>query len=94
MDQANSYGMDPYVSPIFRALCAQFGMIALDARDRLQSLKREPKTSLQDYANQVGKLAQIAYSHPNLEDCQTLEFEVIFRTMNNSGFCVTSWLQG
>jgi len=34
----------------------------------------------------VERLVQIAYSQPDLEDCQTFEFEVFFRTMNNLGF--------
>jgi len=46
-------------------------MTTPDAQNCLQSLGREPRTSLQDYNNQVERLAQIAYVCVNLEDWAT-----------------------
>jgi len=60
--EAKPYGHRPNVNGIFIALQDRFGIIALDARSRLQRLLRKEDTSLQDHALAVQRLARIAYS--------------------------------
>jgi len=61
-EQAKPYGLGASVDEIFTALRAHFGISVVDARARLQGLRREARTSLQDQATTVKRLAQIAYS--------------------------------
>jgi len=61
-EQAKPYGCGISVDRIFTALRARFGMSVVDARARLQRLRREVGTPFQDHATTVKKLAQIAYS--------------------------------
>jgi len=44
-------------------------MAARDAKDKLQSMS-DRRTSLEDHANVIEKLAFIAYSHTDLEEWQ------------------------
>jgi len=60
-DKAKPYGTGPYIDGIFASLRAHFGISAIDARARLQRLRRDPHTTLQEHATTVMKLAQIAF---------------------------------
>jgi len=62
MDKAKPYGLGPNIDSIFAWLQAYFGISAVDARAWLQRLQRDSRTSLQEHATAVMKLAQIAYS--------------------------------
>jgi len=60
--KAKSYGLKTDVSSIFATLRPRFGISASDARVRLQGLQHDPKTSLQERAATVKRLAQITHS--------------------------------
>jgi len=49
-DKAKPYGTGPDIEGIFASLCACFGISAIDARARLQRLRRDPHTTLQEHA--------------------------------------------
>jgi len=61
MDKAKPYGVGPDIDGIFASLRAHFGISAIDARARLQKLRRIPHTPLQEHAATVMRLAQIAF---------------------------------
>jgi len=52
-EQAKSYGLGTNVDGIFTALRARFGISVVDARVRLQGLRRKARTLLQDHATTV-----------------------------------------
>jgi len=58
-------------------------MTTRDARDKLQSMQRDRRTSLQDHANAIKKLAQIAYSRTDPEERRDLIYEAFFRIVHN-----------
>jgi len=59
-DKAKPYGVGPDIDGICASQRAHFGISAIDARARLQRLRRDPHTPLQEHAATVMKLAQIA----------------------------------
>jgi len=59
MDKAKPYGVGPDINGIFAFLRARFGISATDARARLQWLRRDLHTMLQEHAATVMRLAQI-----------------------------------
>jgi len=61
-EQAKPYGSGVSVEGNVAALRARFGISGVDARTRLQGLRRNPRTPLQEHAVMVKRLAQIAYS--------------------------------
>jgi len=80
-EPAKSYPLGPDRDHIFQALWARFGTTARNSRDRLQSLRRDLRTSLQDHANAIDKLAQIAYSRTDPEEWRDLIYEAFFKTV-------------
>jgi len=60
-------------------------MTARDARTKLQNMRRDRKTSLQDHANAIERLALIAYNQTAPEERRELVYEAFFSTINNSG---------
>jgi len=62
VEKAKPYWLGPDVGGIFAALRTRFGISPIDARARLQGLRHDPRTFLQEHAPTVKKLAQIAYS--------------------------------
>jgi len=70
---------------IFEALRGRFGFTVQDARARLQGLRREPRVSPQDHANEVERLAQVAYGNVDLKSCQSLAFDAFLQSLNNLG---------
>jgi len=61
-EQAKLYGLGASVDRIFTALRARSGISIKDVRVRLQGLRRQADTPLQDHATRVKRLAQVAYS--------------------------------
>jgi len=58
-DNAKPYGVGPDIDGIFASLRASFGISAVDAQARLQRLRRDPHTPLQEHATTVMRLAAI-----------------------------------
>jgi len=50
---AKSYALGDDIHHIFQAFRAQFGMTTRDAKDKLQSMRRDRRTSLQDHADTI-----------------------------------------
>jgi len=61
------HALDPDEAHIIQALRTRFGMTAPDTKDKLQGMRRNRRTSLQDHANTIEKLAQIGYSRTDEE---------------------------
>jgi len=56
---AKPYGIGQDVGDIFDALRAWFGLTARDAHIQPRGLRRDPKTTLQEHATVVERLAQV-----------------------------------
>jgi len=67
---------------IYQALRARFGLTARYARTKLQSVRRDQRTPLQDHANAIERLALIAYSRTTPEERRELVYEAFFSTVN------------
>jgi len=65
--QAKSYAHGPDVGHIFQALRSRFGLTVRAARDGLRTIRRNRKTSLQDHANAIEALAQVAHDNDEPE---------------------------
>jgi len=61
-NKAKPYRLGPDADSIFAALWTRFVLSAVDAKVCLQGLRRDPRTSLQEHALTVKRLAQIAHS--------------------------------
>ena len=61
-DTATACGQAETLEGIFNALRARFGMTSREAKASLITLRRDSKTSLQEHAEQVEKLVNIAYA--------------------------------
>jgi len=83
--QAKSYALGPDVGHIFQALRSRFGLTACAARDRLRTIRRDRKTSLQDHANAIATLVQVAHSNDEPEAQRGAVYEAFFHTINNPG---------
>jgi len=82
---AKSYAIGEDVGQIYQALRARFGLTARDARTKLQNMRRDRRTSLQDHANAIERLALIVFSRTALEERRELIYEAFFSTFNDSG---------
>jgi len=58
---------------------------AEEAEDRLQALRRSRRTTLEEHANTVERLAQAAYSHATGAEKQRLVYNAFFKSVNDSG---------
>jgi len=85
MNKAKPYGLGPDIDNIFALLRACFGISAIDARARLQRLRRDPRTLLQEHAATVMKLAQIAYSDLPQANCERYTFDAFVQSVNDLG---------
>lgn len=85
MDKAKPYGLGPDIDSIFASLQTCFGISAIDARARLQRLRRDPHTPLQEHATTVMKLAQIAYSDLPQANCERYTFDAFVQSVNDLG---------
>jgi len=66
-----------------RALRTRFGLMAEEASDHLQIIKRDWRTPLEDHANEVERLAQAAFGHAAGGDRRLLVYNAFFRTVND-----------
>jgi len=73
--RAKPYAVGPSRDHIFEALHSRFRLIVRDARARLQGLRRNSKVSLQDHANKVEQLVQVAYGNVDMEKTQSPAFD-------------------
>jgi len=85
MDKAKPYGLGPDIDSIFVSLRARFGISAADARARLQRLRRDPHTPLQEHAATVIKLVQIAYSDLPQANRERYTFDAFVQSVNDLG---------
>jgi len=81
---AKNYAVGESVGQIYQALRTRFGLTAREARTKLQNMKRDRRTSLQDHANAIERLALIAYSRTALDERRELVYEAFFSTVNDS----------
>jgi len=70
---------------IFASLRARFAISAIDARTRLQRLRRDPRTRLQEHAATVMKLAQIACSDLLQANREGYTFDAFVQSVNDLG---------
>jgi len=85
MDKAKPYGLGPDIDSIFASLWAGFGISAIDARARLQRLRHDPRTPLQEHATTMMKLAQIAYSDLPQANHERYTFDTFVQSVNDLG---------
>jgi len=88
---AKNYAVGEDVGQIYQALRARFGLTARDARIKLQNMRGDRRTSLQDHANAVERLALIAFSQTAPEERRELVYEAIFSTVNDNALQKTIW---
>ena len=81
--RARSFALGPDEAHIKRALRARFGCTTEEAADRLQALRRDRKTPLEDHANEVERLAQAAFGHATGADRRHLVYSAFFRSVNH-----------
>jgi len=81
--RAKSFALGPDETHIMRALRARFGLTAEEAADRLQVMRRDRRTSLEDHANEVERLAQAAFGHTTGNDWKRLIYNAFFRSVNH-----------
>jgi len=84
-EQAKPYGLGASVDGIFTALRAHFGISVVDARARLQGLRREARTLLQDYDTTVKRLAQIAHSDLTEVHRERYTYDAFVQSLNDLG---------
>jgi len=84
-EQAKPYGVGTDVNGILAALRARFGISAVDARTKLQRLCRAPRTSLQEHAATVKKLAQIAYGDLPAQHQERYTYDAFVQSLNDLG---------
>jgi len=79
-EKAKPYGVGPDIDGIFTSLQAHFGISAIDARARLQRLRRDPHTPLQEHATTAMRLAQIAF-----RDLERYTYDAFMQSINDLG---------
>jgi len=84
-DKAKPYGTRPDIDGIFASLRAGFGISAIDARARLQRLRRDPHTMLQENATTVMRLAQIAFRDPPQATYERYTYDAFVQSINDLG---------
>ena len=80
---ATDCGKAHHLDGILTALRARYGLTARKARLKLNSLKKDPKMSLQEHANEVQKLADLAYGDLPPEYQAHLVVETFCNTLGN-----------
>jgi len=83
IEKAKPYGLGPNIDSIFAALWARFGISAVNARARLQGIRRDPGTTLQEHVAVVMKLAQIAYCDLPQANCERYTFDAFAQSNND-----------
>jgi len=77
--QARSFVLGPDEAHIKRALRARFGFTTEEAADRLQVMRRDRRTPLEDHTNEVERLAQAAFGHATGNDQKRLVYNASSR---------------
>jgi len=83
MDKTKSYRLGPDID--IASLRTRISISAIDAQARLQKLRRDPRTTLQELAATVMKLAQIAYSDLPQVNRERYTFYAFVQFVNNLG---------
>jgi len=81
--RAKSCALGPDEAHIMRALRAWFGLTAKEAADRLQEMRRDRRTPLEDHANEVERLAQAAFGQATGNDRKRLVYNAFFWSVNH-----------
>jgi len=84
-DKAKPYGMRPDIDEIFAFLQARLGISAIDAQTRLQRLRRDPHTPLQEHATTVMRLAQIAFRDLPQANRERYAYDAFVQSINDLG---------
>jgi len=84
-DKAKPYGVGLNIDGIFASLRARFGISAVDARARLQRLRRDPHTPLQEHATTVMRLAQIAFRDLPQVNRERYTYDAFEQSINDLG---------
>jgi len=82
---AKSFALAPDEAYILRAFWTRFGLTAQEVADKLQGLRRDRRTLLEDHANTVQRLAQTAFSQVKGDEKRRLVYNAFFRSINNLG---------
>jgi len=77
--RAKSFALGPNEAHILRALRTRFGMKSEEASDCLQVMRRDRRTSLEDHANEVERLALVAFGHVTGPERQRLVYNAFFQ---------------
>jgi len=81
--RAKNFAPGPDEAHIMRALRAWFGITAKEAADRLQVMRKDRRTPLEDHANEVERLAQAAFGHATDNDRKRLVYNAFFWSVNH-----------
>ena len=84
-EKAKGCAMGADVDTVIASLRARFGMTPREARTRLQGLKREARTTLDEHAGQVERLIQVAYAELPAAYRATMAFDAFCTSLNNLG---------
>jgi len=82
--RAKSFALGPDEEHILRGLRTRFGLTTEEASDCLQALRRDRRTSLEDHANEVERLAQAVFSQATGPERERLVYNAFFRSVNNA----------
>jgi len=80
--RAKSFALGPDEAHILRALRIWFGLRAEEASDRLQAMRRDPRTHL-EVEVEVERLAHTAFSHATGAERKRLVHNAFFQSTNN-----------
>jgi len=83
--KAKPYGAGPDIDGIFASLRARFGISPIDARARLQRMRRDPHTSLEEHAATVYPLAQIAFRDLPPVHRERYTYDAFVQSINDLG---------
>jgi len=81
--RTKSFALGPDEKHILRALRTRFGMTPEEASDRLQVMRTDRRTSLEDHANEVERLAQVAFGYATGSERQCLVYNAFLKTINH-----------
>jgi len=84
-DKVKPYGTGPDIDDIIASLRARFRIFAIDAWARLQRLRRDPHTTLQDHATTVMRLAQIAFRDLPQASREKYTYDAFVQSINDLG---------
>ena len=80
---ARDCGKVPDVAGVFNNLRARSGLTPREAQARLAGLRKESRTSLQEYAMEVKRLVGVAYHGMEQEQRREMTVETFASTLNN-----------